>query len=54
MIYSVKQINGLYIIITDGIHDYMNDSTLEQITNLEIGDELELDADDLLEYWEVN
>ena len=47
MIYNVKEINGLYIIITDGIHSYMGDSTFEQLTCLNVGDEIELDAEDL-------
>lgn len=50
---TVEEINGLYIIVNDGVHRLMNDSTLEQITSLNVGDDIELDVEELDEYWEV-
>lgn len=50
---TVEKINGLYIIVNDGVHRFMNDSTLEQIICLNAGDDIELDVDELAEYWEL-
>jgi uncharacterized Zn finger protein len=55
MIYTIKAINGLYIIISDGLHEFMKDSTFNELTSLNVGDELELDMEDIENsWWDVN
>lgn len=48
MIVTVEEINGLYIIVDDGVHRFMDDSTFEQLMNVEVGDDLEVDIDVLM------
>lgn len=47
MLVTVEEINDLYIVVNDGAFKYMKDSTFNEITNLNKGDELEIDAEDL-------
>ena len=51
MMATVEAINGLYVIVTDGTHRWMNDSTFEQLMALEVGDRIEIDEDELADYW---
>lgn len=49
----VEAINGLYIIVNNGERRLMNDSSFDQIMNVEAGDILDLSSDELNEYWEI-
>ncbi len=53
MIVTVEEINGLYIIVDDGVHRFMDDSTFEQLMNVEVGDDLEIDIDVLMNDWHL-